>query len=514
MPKVSVIMAVYNGERFLAEAIESILNQTFRDFEFIIINDASTDNTKNILEKYLQVDDRIFLINNSENQERAESRNKGLKIARGEYVSIVDSDDISLPDKLERQVRFLDEYIDFGFVGTSHFVIDENGDEQYLSVVPNTNLKEVVHFMCNPSILARRDCLEKAGGYRSVLVPAEDYDLWLRVSDICKAANISEPLFKYRVHASSSTALQKALMDVGTSLVLEMAEERKNKTGNDTLCRASQQDAEQMREQRLKTSWINKRKMLSHNFLTWSKAAYVLGEYNKSGKLAVNSLTRYPLNCQAICVVLKVIVRRLFRIAHDLSQYVFSKTYPNSRRVRSKYWNKRAYDIDEKWGMEDIDNKILADIITSFSPGRLLDIGCGSGRLFPLYDQFHIPEVVGQDISEEALRIATERYRFANIITTNQDILSLEYPEEYFGLVVSNRVLQHVQPKEIEKVIKKLVRIGRYIYINELADTDCFGELFYLFKHNYGELFSKQDYVLIKSGKLGKQTWQVFGKKN
>lgn len=297
-------MAVYNGEKYLDEAIESILSQTFRDFEFIIINDASTDNTECIIEKYLQLDGRILKLNNTINQERAESRNSGLKIAKGEYVSIIDSDDISLPEKLERQVRFLDEHCDVGFVGTSWFCVDENGVELSINECSESISRNAVHFMCNPSILARKSCLEIVGGYRPALVPAEDYDLWLRVSENKNVSNVKDPLFKYRIHGESSTALQKLEMDFSATLAIEMAEERR--TGLDTLSALSIQEVERIKYRWRKSSEIAKRKMLSHNYSTWCHAAFALGEHSRALGYAKSALKSYPGNFHVWGVILRI----------------------------------------------------------------------------------------------------------------------------------------------------------------------------------------------------------------
>jgi len=115
-PKISVIMSVYNGEKYLREAIESILNQTFRDFEFIIINDGSTDKTSEILSSYN--DPRIVIINNKRNIGLTKSLNKGLKMVKGEYIARQDADDVSLPERLERMVNFLDMNRDVGLLGS------------------------------------------------------------------------------------------------------------------------------------------------------------------------------------------------------------------------------------------------------------------------------------------------------------------------------------------------------------------------------------------------------------
>lgn len=176
------------------------------------------------------------------------------------------------------------------------------------------------------------------------------------------------------------------------------------------------------------------------------------------------------------------------------------------------YWNQRASDIDRKWGREKHDYVLLSRVISFVKPRRLLDFGCGSDRLFPLYNNLKIKEVIGQDGSSEALKIAEDRYHFPNVKTVKQGILETNFPSQSFDLVVSDRVLQNIPHSDIEKVIKKLTDLGKNIYINEMYDSDFSSESFYMFKHNYVKLFDKYGFKVIRKGLLGKQTWFLFGK--
>ena len=126
-PKVSVVMCVHNGERYLYEALESVLNQTFEDFEFIIVDDASADNTPAILKEYAAQDGRIRLMRNAHNLGLTRSLNKALRLAKGEYIARQDADDISLPQRLEKQVEFLNSNSRTAVVGSWTEVIDEYG---------------------------------------------------------------------------------------------------------------------------------------------------------------------------------------------------------------------------------------------------------------------------------------------------------------------------------------------------------------------------------------------------
>ena len=209
MPKISVITPVYNCEKYLTQAIDSILNQTFTDFEFIIINDGSTDGSLAIIESYCQKDSRIKLINNLENLGFVRPLNQGLKSAQGKYIARFDGDDISLPTRLEKQFTFLEDNQDIFLIGGQGIVIDEDGIELtkiscpiQVDDVKRTLLKN--NCLIHPSIMFRN----KNVFYREKFKAAEDYDLYLRLlSAGYKISNLSEVLVKYRQRSDSIIGL-------------------------------------------------------------------------------------------------------------------------------------------------------------------------------------------------------------------------------------------------------------------------------------------------------------------
>lgn len=210
MVKVSVVMAVHNGERFLSEAIESILDQTFKDFEFIIIDDGSTDKTPKILEKYSKKDERIRLIAQN-NQGLTKSLNRGISKARGKYIARMDADDVSLPERLETQYEFMERNEEVVMCGTLAEEVDENGKKLsgkkapklYLDSLP-TDPHEIRRAILrrnpfvHPSIMARRQALIKTGGYDESLAYSQDYDLYLRLIQKGQLANIPLKLIRFR----------------------------------------------------------------------------------------------------------------------------------------------------------------------------------------------------------------------------------------------------------------------------------------------------------------------------
>jgi len=213
MLKITVLMSVYNGEHYLRKAIQSILSQTFTDFEFIIINDGSTDSTSSILNSY--TDSRIHLIRNVQNIGLVKSLNKGLQLARGEYIARMDADDISLPERLYKQVRFLDENPSVAMVGSWTEVINEDSIIEEIWQVPTSShlLRWRLLFhntFTHSAVMFRKNIISQLGGYNDKAISAEDYDLWSRISFHWDVANIPEVLVKWRRWGSGiSTKKQK-----------------------------------------------------------------------------------------------------------------------------------------------------------------------------------------------------------------------------------------------------------------------------------------------------------------
>jgi len=198
-------MPVYNGERFLREAIESILNQTFTDFEFIIVDDGSTDNTWQILQDYAANEPRIVLVRNGTNLGVARSRNRVLALARGEYIAVMDADDVSLPERLSTQVAFLDESPEVGVVGCAIHVIDADGSPICIVHYPTMH-SLLLWSLCfrtplaHPTVVFRKAVAERVGGYDGALVANLDRDLWQRLSSVTHFANLPDVGLLYRRH--------------------------------------------------------------------------------------------------------------------------------------------------------------------------------------------------------------------------------------------------------------------------------------------------------------------------
>lgn len=208
-PKVSVLLPVYNAERFLALSIESILSQTFRDFELIVIDDCSSDGSWEIIKEYAGQEGRIIAVKNDVNLNLTATLNNGIAMAKGEYIARMDHDDISFPDRLEKQVNFLDEHRDVGIVGGDIEIIDEDGNvfgrRQYNHA--DQAIREKIFWyspFCHPAVMIRRKTLDEAGYYDHRYAPADDYELYFRLGMKSRFANLGSSVLRYRIVRKTS----------------------------------------------------------------------------------------------------------------------------------------------------------------------------------------------------------------------------------------------------------------------------------------------------------------------
>lgn len=203
--KISVIMPVYNGEKYLNEAIDSILCQTFYDFEFIIINDSSTDNTENIIKSYN--DERIVYIKNETNLGVAGTLNVGLKMAKGEYIARMDADDISLPNRFETQINFMENNPDVAVIGSSvEFIGSKSGIFEYSETIDHSKI-DLIFCSClaHPSVVIRKSVIDEGFLYDNEFDKVEDYYLWIKISEKYKLCSLKDVLVKYRIHENQIT---------------------------------------------------------------------------------------------------------------------------------------------------------------------------------------------------------------------------------------------------------------------------------------------------------------------
>ena len=233
MPAVSVVLPVFNAERFLREAIDSVLNQRFNDFEVIAIDDGSTDGSPGILNDYASRDARLRVYRQAHRALPA-TLNFGCALAESPYIARMDADDIASPDRFARQIEFLQKHPRVAILGTQLERIREDGSHLDGTNVPLEHTEIAAHiqeFCCmhHPTVMMRTEALRALGGYREAFIAAEDYDLWLRAAECFQLANLPDRLLRYRIHAQT-TSFQKLEQQVISALAAD-ASARLRRTG-------------------------------------------------------------------------------------------------------------------------------------------------------------------------------------------------------------------------------------------------------------------------------------------
>lgn len=218
--KVTIVLPVYNGEKVLNDAIESVLAQTYLNFELLVVNDCSTDQTESIIDRYVERDTRVKKINNIQNLKLPATLNAGFQNATGEYWTWTSDDNKYKPEAIECMVKYLDNNLSCCMVYTDYTAIDAEGNELFKQVVGEP--KELAMGNCiGACFLYRREYAQKVGKYDINLFLAEDYDYWVR---LCKAGSIhhlSKNLYYYRRHSNSLTSTRKEMIEIQTCKVWE-----------------------------------------------------------------------------------------------------------------------------------------------------------------------------------------------------------------------------------------------------------------------------------------------------
>ncbi|MBF2072891.1 MAG: glycosyltransferase [Synechococcales cyanobacterium C42_A2020_086] len=236
-PTISVLMPVYNAQRYVAQAVESILNQSFGDFEFLIIDDGSTDRSLKILQRYANQDPRIRLISRP-NTGYVKALNELLALAQGEFLARMDADDVAMPNRFAQQVKFLRQHPEVLCVGGAQDWIDDAG--RFLLHHPEAETDAEIQQLAlsgqtpinHPSAMMRRTAVLQVGGYDEALHPSEDLDLWLKLGEIGQLANLPETVLQYRQHDRSVSERLQTLQTEQRRRCCERAWERRGITGS------------------------------------------------------------------------------------------------------------------------------------------------------------------------------------------------------------------------------------------------------------------------------------------
>lgn len=228
-PIFSVLMPVFNSEQFVADAIKSILKQSFKDFEFLILDDASTDKSFEIIKDFENKDPRIKVFQNEKNLGVVESRNKLINLSKGRYIAWIDSDDIALENRFEKQIKFLEEHSEIGMVGAYPVIIDENGRKtgKWWFETDPQKLKIELFFhspFLSSSVVIRKSALPQ-NFYDSKFPVAEDFDLYSKISEHSEITNIPEILVEYRINSKGlSKSNTEKMEQLSVHVIKEHAE--------------------------------------------------------------------------------------------------------------------------------------------------------------------------------------------------------------------------------------------------------------------------------------------------
>lgn len=220
-PLISVVLPVYNAEKYVREAVESVLAQTFSNFELIVINDGSTDRSGSILRDLAAVDRRVVLVDRP-NGGLVSALNEGIKLARAGLIARMDADDIVMPDRFAEQYRRMSDAPELGAIGSFILIVDADGaiirqGDYPVSEGDVGSFLEVGCPFAHPTVMMRKEAVVAAGGYRKAFSHAEDYDLWLRIHELGYAlGNIPKPLLKYRVHDTNVSLVHREQQELAT----------------------------------------------------------------------------------------------------------------------------------------------------------------------------------------------------------------------------------------------------------------------------------------------------------
>lgn len=296
-PLVSVLMPAYNSEAFVGEAVASMLGQTFTDFELLVIDDGSTDSTRAVLESI--EDPRLRLVSNPQNMGLIRTLNRGLELATGHYVARMDADDVSAPARLERQVAFLQSHPDVDVLGTMVKLINEEG-KQFGAIRGYPTEPKVIHrfllrecCLIHPSVMFRKHVVLAAGGYSLAAKHAEDYDLWLRLSDRHKIANLPEQLVSYRMHRNQVSIKNLPTQHAVAQDCRRAALQRRRSHGEDV------QDLEPVIEAGVWRRLTAAECTLGRDYLNWARIYRWMNYPDMGLRLARKALRSSPLTVGA-----------------------------------------------------------------------------------------------------------------------------------------------------------------------------------------------------------------------
>ncbi|MDD5634070.1 MAG: glycosyltransferase [Candidatus Omnitrophica bacterium] len=300
---VSVITPVYNNEKYISQCIESILGQTYGDFEYIIVDDGSTDSTLSLAQSYAAKDERIKIVENGKNYGQAYSMNAGVKSSIGDFIVVMDSDDVAMPQRIARQLTFLENNKDYGICGALQIIVDEKDKEISIKEAEQKSgdITQFVHdtaHLSHSTCMFRKQVFQDVGGYRAEFRRAQDYDLFLRISEKNKIYNIPEVLLAHRFSIERATISDRRTQLLFTEVARRLASQRKTE-GADILQKGDVAAFTKLKREVFGCSCLPKNFQVSSNYLYWAHRMYHRGPLSYAKELIKRSVMNNPLNIKA-----------------------------------------------------------------------------------------------------------------------------------------------------------------------------------------------------------------------
>jgi glycosyltransferase involved in cell wall biosynthesis len=333
IPKVSILMPVFNGEKYLKAAIHSVLNQTYKNFEFLILNDGSTDSTQQIIASFS--DNRIKVLYH-DNMGVAKSLNRGLELARGEYIWRHDADDVCLPEQLETQLKFLNTHNSFALVSTQIAFMTDRGKIAYNIKQPKDHYFKDQSFIkvarehFNPyspithaTVLVRKEVFDNVGAYRTEFKTSEDTDLWLRFIEQYDAAVLNYCSYFVRLNSTSATQVYKDTNTFYRDLAFQFADERLQ-LGSDQLQRGGEMPKPIANEKSLNTEVEQNGKCFRRDLLNFTyKVALDAKDYKNVVKIITIGLKAgWRLAATWRAIIFPILGKRIVNIGVIIKQKI------------------------------------------------------------------------------------------------------------------------------------------------------------------------------------------------
>lgn len=505
-PDISVVIPFYAGEMnegerlaFLYECLTSVKAQTLGAWEALVVDDGSRDefSVRAVIEHV--GDERIRYLRHPVNRGLGAARNTGFRAGSADILLPLDSDDRLHATFLERTYAVICESHEVDGVFT-HFQLFGGSDRvwQYGAQSWERILRE--QWIPGPGVLMRRATWETAGGYAEIpgLLGNEDWDFWIAaLSRGINVCGIPQPLYEYRFWAGSLTFRYPPQDGHVARRIIH--------TRHRALFRAHSCS----------------RPFLAGGYLNSSIAALGVGRRGASLRSAAVGLLLSPRNSrlwrQATLALLPARVKSWVRAPYRALSGASPRTVwlralelvgrEHYDRVKKHWWDGRARELCQRWGDHRADFDVLARIVREQNVRSVLDVGCGHGRLFKLWQELGV-EAMGIDISSWAISRARAEYPHFTALCTPLE----EYePDRIFDLVVSNRTLQHVEPQLIPSILSSLCPSARFIYVNEISQNDEGQPSWYLWFHDFKRLLQDQGLILLEEGAIGTERWSLYG---